>query len=93
MDTDLDGNLSNAELRAFFEKNCKAQLAFLDIFDANNDNLISAEEFVTGMKSGEAGEAMSDEAARHRWEGFSGSVDVTGDGMVSFEELWLHGRC
>ena len=90
MDTDLDGNLSDAELRAFFEKNCRAQLASLDNFDANNDNLISAEEFVTGVRSAEA---MSDEAARRNWEGFSGAVDVTGDGMVSFEELWLHGRC
>ena len=91
MDTDLDGNLSDAELRAFFEKNCKAQLASLDMFDANNDNLISAEEFVTGIVTMEQG--MSDEAARNNWEGFSGAVDVTGDGMVSFEELWLHGRC
>ena len=91
MDTDLDGNLSDAELRAFFEKNCKAQLASLDMFDANNDNLISAEEFVTGIVTMEQG--MSDEAARNNWKGFSGAVDVTGDGMVSFEELWLHGRC
>ena len=66
MDTDLDGNLSDAELRAFFEKNCRAQLASLDNFDANSDNLISAEEFVTGVRSVEA---MSDEAARRNWEG------------------------
>ena len=89
MDTDLDGNLSDAELRAFFEKNCKAQLASLDSFDVNNDNLISAEEFVTSIKSMES---MSEEAARHQWEGFSGKVDVTGDGMVSFEEVWLDGK-
>lgn len=89
VDTDLDGNLSDVELRAFFEKNCKAQLASLDIFDANNDNVISAEEFVTGIKSMES---MSNEAARHNWEEFSGTVDVTGDGMVSFEEVWLDGK-
>ena len=92
MDTNLDGNLSDEELRAFFEKNCKAQLASLDNFDANNDNLITAEEFVTGIKSDSA-RPMSDEEARHNWEGFSGVVDVTGDGMVSFEELWLADRC
>lgn len=89
VDTDLDGNLSDVELRAFFEKNCKAQLASLDIFDANNDNVISAEEFVTGIKSMES---MSNEAARHNWEEFSGTVDVTGDGMVSFEEVWIDGK-
>ena len=91
MDTDLDGNLSDAELRAFFEKNCKADLASLDNFDANNDNLISAEEFVTGVKSDPAAPPMSDEEARHKWEGLSGTLDVTGDGKVSFEEFWLNG--
>ena len=91
MDTNLDGNLSDEELRAFFEKNCKAQLASMDRIDANNDNLISAEEFVTGMKSSPI--FMSDALARNHWEEFRGVMDVTGDGMVSFEESWLDGKC
>lgn len=45
---------------------------------------------MTGIKSMES---MSNEAARHNWEEFSGTVDVTGDGMVSFEEVWLDDRC
>ena len=92
MDTNLDGNLSDEELRAFFEKNCKADLASLDRFDANNDNVISAEEFLTGLKS-EPGRPMSDKAAKRHLEEFIKRMDVTGDGMVSFEEVWLDDRC
>ena len=92
MDTNLDGNLSDEELRAFFEKNCKADLASLDRFDANNDNVISAEEFVTGLKS-HPSVPMSDKAAKRHLEEFIKKMDVTGDGMVSFEEVWLDDRC